>query len=254
MWYSIKSIVTPKTLTEAYSLSQNEGHVLLSGGSYLVAEKDPSIHTLIDINQLINHTVRADYNAVIIEAGATLQEFLDCVTPVNPNCRLLNGVRDSCPSKNIRNQRTFGGEAGQNRPNSDILVFLHAVDAELTVQTNSAKTISIREWNGNGIIARVSYYPSQIESIELQRYSVLPSAPAIALVGGIRKNGNLEFSIGGTAHKIQTFVINEHDWTEEKIENIAKEAINEFIPDHLGSLKYKEVLIATAVKRVGDKL
>jgi len=47
---------------------------------------------------------------------------------------------------------------------------------------------------------------------------------------------------------------NEHDWTEEKIENIAKEAINEFIPDHLGSLKYKEVLIATAVKRVGDKL
>jgi len=176
-------------------------------GAIWLRKRIPSIHTLIDINQLINQSVTADYNAVIIEAGATLQEFLDCVTIVNPDCRLLNGVIGSCPSKNIRNQRTFGGEVGRQRPNSDIMVFLHAVDAEFTVYTGSENTLSIRDWNGDGIIIRISYYPSQIESIELQRYSVLPSAPAIALVGGIRKNGNLEFSIGGTAHKIQTFVI-----------------------------------------------
>lgn len=235
-------------------MSQKNGHTLFSGGSYLVAEKDPSIHTLIDINQLINHTVTADYNAVIIEAGATLQEFLDCVTIVNPDCRLLNGVIGSCPSKNIRNQRTFGGEVGRQRPNSDIMVFLHAVDAELTVYTGSENTLSIRDWNGDGIIIRISYYPSQIQSIELKRFSILPSASAIVIVGGIRKNGYLEFSIGGAVHHIPTVRVKESDWTSSSYQKIAKLAIKEFIPDPISSLSYKESLIAIAVKRVGNAI
>ncbi|MCH7612742.1 MAG: FAD binding domain-containing protein [Candidatus Marinimicrobia bacterium] len=254
MWYSIKSIQTPQTLDEAFLQQQQEGSALFSGGSYLVAEKNPSIRTLIDINGLVDNFVNADDKAVTIQAGATLQSFMDTVKPINPNCRLFDGARASCPSKNIRNQRTFGGEVGQNRPNSDALVFLHAVDADLTIYTGSERTISIREWDGNGIVTQIAYYPNKIESIELQRFSVLQSAPAIVIVGGIRRSGQLEFAIGGTAHKIQTFNVMMNNWNKNSISEIAKNAVRQFIPDHFGSLAYKESLIATAVKRLGDAL
>lgn len=219
-----------------------------------MAEKNPSIHTLIDINGLIGHGVTASHEEVRILAGASLQTFFDTVKPINPNCRLLDGVKSSCPSKNIRNQRTFGGEAGQNRPNSDIMVFLHAVNAELTVHTDSESIIPIRDWDGNGIVTQIAYYPNKINGIELQRFSPIPSASAIVIVGGIRRNGQFEFAIGGTANTIQTFNVMADDWTNMSASNIAKEAVSQFIMDHFGSLNYKESLINTAVKRVGDAL
>lgn len=254
MWYSIESIVKPETLEEAFALKQQEGATLFAGGSYLVAEKNQSIHTLIDINGLIKDTVSTEYERVRINAGATLQTFIESVKPINPDCRLLDGVKASCPSKNIRNQRTFGGEIGQNRPNSDALIFLHAVDAILTVHTDSESKISIRDWNESGIVTQITYYPNQIDSIELQRFSVLESAPAVAIVGGIKKNGQFEFSIGGHASTIQIFKVMRDDWNKDSISKIAKNAVRQFIPDHFGSLNYKESLIATGVKRVGDAL
>ena len=254
MWYSIKSIIKPKTFREAFSLQQQDGTTLFAGGSYLVAEKNLSIRTLIDINSLLDNSVIADYEAVIIQAGATLQTFIESVKPINPDCRLINGVKGSCPSKNIRNQRTFGGEVVQNRSNSDALVFLHAVDAEITVYTGSESKISIRDWDGNGIVTRITYYPNKIDSIELQRFSVIESAPAVVIVGGIKRNGQLEFSIGGTANIIQTFKVMTDNWKENSISEIAKNAVRQFVPDHFGSLNYKESLIATAVKRVGNAL
>lgn len=254
MWYSIESIITPENLGEAFSLQQNEEVSMFSGGSYLVAEKNPDIRTLIDINSLLEKSVEADNKAVRIQAGATLQSFIDSVKPINPDCRLLDGAAASCPSKNIRNQRTFGGEVGQNRPNSDALVFLHAVDAELAVYRDSESAISIRKWDGNGIVTRITYYPNQIDGIELQRFSVLPSAPAIVIVGGIKRSGQFEISIGGTAKTIQTFKIRFDDRTDNSTADIANEAVSRFFPDHFGSLAFKESLIATAVKRVVNAL
>jgi CO/xanthine dehydrogenase FAD-binding subunit len=254
MWYSIKSIVRPETFQEAFSLQQQDGTTLFAGGSYLLSEKNPSIHTLIDINGLLNDTVSVEHERVRINAGATLQTFIESVKPINPDCRLINGAKASCPSKHIRNQRTFGGEVGQARPNSDALVFLHAVDAEITVYTDLELKISIRDWDGNGIIKQIAYYPNQIDGIELQRFSVLESAPAVVIVGGIMRNGQLEFSIGGTANTIQTFKVMTDNWKEDSISEIAKNAVRQFIPDHFGSLNYKESLIATAVKRVGGAL
>ncbi|HDY75513.1 MAG TPA: hypothetical protein ENH49_03210 [Candidatus Marinimicrobia bacterium] len=254
MWYSIKSIITPKNLEEAFSLQQQNGATLFAGGSYLLAEKNPSIRTLIDINTLIDNSVTTNHEVVTIQAGATLQTFIESVKPINPDCRLINGAKASCPSKHIRNQRTFGGEAGQARPNSDALVFLHAVDAEITVYTDFELKISIRDWDGNGIVTRITYYPNQIDSIELQRFSVIESAPAVVIVGGIKRNGQLEFSVGGTANTIQTFKVMTDNWKENSISEIAKNAVRQFIPDHFGSLNYKESLIATAVKRVGGTL
>jgi len=253
MWYSINKIIKPDSLKEAYSL-QNKTRVLFSGGSYLVAEKNPSIQSLIDINDLVGHGVTASMEGIHIDAGATLQTFLDTVESINSECRLLKGIKYSCPSKQIRNQRTFGGEIGKGRPNSEIMVFLHAVNAELTVIMETEKTVSIRDWDGDGIIIKISYFPNQIDGIELERFSVLDSAPAVVIVGAIKSGDHYEFSIGGTSGKIQTFSCRIEEWSENKNLTWAKDAVNAFVANHFGSLEYKEKLIATALQRVGETL
>lgn len=250
MWYSIESVVKPESLREAYSLQKEEA-VLFSGGSFLTAEKNPAVKTLIDINELMEDSVHADYDGVQIATGATLQTFIDTVTPMDPDSRLLDGVRASCPSKNIRNQRTFGGEVGQNRPNSDALVFLHAVNAELTVVTKDQSTMSIRDWDGDGIVTEIAYYPNQIDSIELLRFSVIPSAQAVVIVGAARRSDSLEFAIGGTTDRIQNFSVSAKGWNDQAAVNIADDAIAHFKADHFGSLDYKRSLIITALRRGG---
>ncbi len=253
MWYSIENIIKPNSLNEAYVL-QSETHELFSGGSYLVADKNPSTQSLIDINDLVGDGVTASMEGVHIDAGATLQTFLDAVKSINADCRLLKSIKYSCPSKQIRNQRSFGGEVGKGRPNSEIMIFLHAVNAELTIYTDEEKGVQIRDWDGSGIITKISYFPNQIDGIELERFSVLESAPAIVIVGGVKRNGQLEISIGGTANKIQSFTCPKEDWSPEKSREFASLAVAEFSADHLGSIDYKENVIETAINRVGVAL
>ena len=254
MWYSIKTVEKPSTLKEAVVSLKNIDTTLFSGGSYLVADKNPNIQSLIDINDLVGDGVIASIDGVHIDAGATLQTFLDIVYSINPECRLLKGIKLSCPSKQIRNQRTFGGEIGKGRSNSEVMVFLHAVNADLTVFTDTERSVSIRDWDGSGIVTKISYFPKRISGIELERFSLIESAPAIVIVSGVKRKNQFEFSVGGTTNKIQSFTCLIEDWSAEISKEFAGNAVKEFSADHLGSLDYKENLIATAVNRVGDAL
>ncbi len=254
MWYSVRSISKPKNLQNAFELSQISGNAIYGGGSYLVAEKNENIHTLIDINHLIGNNIQCSYEKVSIDAGVSLQQFIDEVTTINSNCRLLSGVRYATPSKNIRNQRCFGGELGQNRPNSDILVFLHAINAELTVVTKNESKVKINDWDGIGIIKNVTYYPKKIDSVEIVRHAPIPSASSIVCVVCTKENDALRVSIGGRCKIIQTFTIPAQDFNDDKIEQIASNSIKFFETDHMGSLEFKKLLIATLIKRAGDNL
>lgn len=134
------------------------------------------------------------------------------------------------------------------------LGFLHAVNAELTVFKDAEIKTSIRDWDGHGIITQISYFPNHISSIELERFSVLESAPAVVIVSGIKRDNRYEFSIGGTSKIIETINCDINDWSNEKADDIANQAVQSFVGDHFGSLLYKEKLIAAGLKRVGEKL
>ena len=254
MWNSINSVVKPKTLTEAYSLVDGKHVVLFGGGSYLVSEKDETIHTLVDINSLVNNTIKADVEGVIIGGGATLQAFINTVTTVNPDCRLIDGCRYACPSKNIRNQRTFGGELGKGRCDSDILVFLNAVNADITVVAESKKTESIRNWDGRGIVTQIEYIPNNIEGVELMRSARIPSAPSVVSVCAIKKKDYFDISIGGKCSEIQTFSVPAEKWNNTEIKTISSKVVRCFSDDQYGSLDYKHILIETLINRSGSTL
>ncbi|MFQ6608527.1 MAG: FAD binding domain-containing protein [Fidelibacterota bacterium] len=251
MWRSIQSIKYPQTLQEAFML-QSDDTILFSGGSYLVAEQSSAVKTLIDINHLLDNSIHVEMDFIRIGAKATLQEFIDKITPLNPESKLLKGIRSSCPSKNIRNQRTFGGELGQNRANSEVMVFLHAIGANISITTKEDLKIPLRDWDGKGIVTEIIYFPGQVDDVELLRYSVIPSAPAIVIVCVVRRNNRLEIAIGGLCNKTQNFSLNVNNWNPQSVAHIAQNAIKYFQDDYLGSMEYKTSLITTALLRGGN--
>jgi CO/xanthine dehydrogenase FAD-binding subunit len=254
MWYSLKTILTPPSWEVAWKARSDPHTTFFAGGSYLVAKRNPQVETLVDLNQLLDRTVDASYEKVYVGAGATLQDFVEVVQQVQPKCRLIKAAKDSCPSKNIRQQRTFGGEVARGRPDSEVLVFLHAVDADLTVVTDHERTVSIREWDGEGIIKDITYYPRYLGGVELARYAVIPSAPAMLIVGGIRRESRFEFAVGGNVDKINVYFSPADQWDGQRAAMLAEEACRQFSSDHLGSKDYKRALLTVALQRVGAAL
>lgn len=228
--------------------------VYFSGGGYLVAEKNPAVHTLIDLRPLLEKGLVISKEEVRIGAGVTLQELVSAVQREAPDSDLTAAIKWSCSSKNIRNQRTLGGELGQHRVNSEIIAWLYAVDAELTVSTTTEKKVNLRDWDRQGIVTEVTYFPGQVQATSIQRMAPLPSAPAVVLVAGIRREEGVDIAIGGRAANIYWFSEAGEQLPDRVIEAHAAEARRGFRADHYGSLEYKGGLIKTLIRRVRDEL
>lgn len=254
MWYSLKTVLTPTSWEAAWKARSCPHSTFFAGGSYLVAERNPQVKTLIDLNKLLDRTIDASDDQVRIGAGAPLQNFVEIVHQVQPQCRLITAAKTSCPSKNIRQQRTFGGEIAQGRPDSEVLVFLHAVAAELTIVTGQERTVSIREWDGDGIIKDITYRPRNLSGIALERYAVIPSAPAMLIVGGVRREDRFEFVVGGRVEEINVYPLPVDQWSAEQATSLAEEASRLFHYDYLGTRAYKRALLTVALQRVGAAL
>ncbi|MEA3287091.1 MAG: FAD binding domain-containing protein [Candidatus Marinimicrobia bacterium] len=229
MWSSLEHIIQPDNLTEALALKKEPGSVIFTGGSYLVSQKNQNVSTLIDINHLLDDNVETLSAELRVGAACSLQELSRVANPA-----LADAIVYSCPSKNIRNQRTLGGEIAQNRPDSDLLVYLHAAEAKLQIN-ESGDLIHIADWNRNGIISMI-YIPQN--NTTLERVSVLDSAIAYVIVAVHQTPEYIILSIGGRSTKIIYYkapLLPEETQIRkfmEKIESI-------FVDDHFGSPAYK---------------
>jgi len=240
MWSSIKEIIKPDNLSEASVLLQKKGSVLFAGGSYLVSQKDPQIHTLIDINHLINDTIEMRGENLHIHTGCTLQEI------VNSNDERLNSaILASCPSKNIRNQRTIGGEIANFRTDSDLLIFLFTAGTQL-VLSQSESPIQLSKWDGEGIILEVVIPKHEVK---MERVALLDSAPAFVIVGLNNLNGNRTACVGGKTSSITHY----HTMiqpSEAGVRKFMDEVEASFNDDHLGSSIYKRKLVGTLIQEM----
>ena len=94
MWSSIEQIIKPNSLNEASVLLKEKGTVIFAGGTYLVAQKNRTVHTLLDINHLINDKIGLRGQKIHIDAGCTLQQIVNF-----DNQPLKSTILSSCPSK-----------------------------------------------------------------------------------------------------------------------------------------------------------
>lgn len=242
MWASIQNIEQPATLLEANKLNDNNNSVLFSGGTYLVAQKSKEVHTLIDINHLITSKIEEQGENISIGAGATLQQISDHFT----KDIIGRSTQQSCYSKNIRNQRTIGGEIAQKNATSEISVLLHTMNAKLKVFVNDQQTeVAINEWDGKGIITEIIF--AKDRNANVKRYSVIPSAPPFVVVG---YNYNTKTCVvGGRTNGFVSFAVE-----EDKIQEVVEEKLADFfVDDHHGSSKYKRHLVKVALRDFGSE-
>jgi CO/xanthine dehydrogenase FAD-binding subunit len=234
MWSSIEQIIKPDSLNEALILQKETGAILFAGGSYLVAQKDLSIRTLIDINHLLDAEIAEDQSALLVGAACTLQELLQAAGP-----GLAKAITAACPSKNIRNQRTLGGEIAQARPDSDLLVYLHAADAQL--QLNDADDlIQLTDWERAGIITAIQI---PLDDTILERVTVLDSAPAFVIVAVHQTAEQLTLAIGGKAARILSLKTPPAP-DEAQIRTLMDKVEALFTEDHFDSPAYKRQLVS----------
>jgi CO/xanthine dehydrogenase FAD-binding subunit len=253
MWASIKTIERPTSLEQAVGLIVPDQKVVLAGGSYLVAEQSPHIDTLIDIQNLIRHDIIEDGNGVDIGAGATLEDILEQLQE-DQWAELNAGIRWSCPSRNIRNQRTIGGEIARARPDSELLTYLRALGATLKIAATNPQERDIRNWDPQGIITAIKIEAADIQGTAIQRFALIPSAPAFVIVAGVKRETEVHIAIGGRADGISTWTLTEKKSLPEFISQTAAAAAQHFSSDHYGSLSYKQQLIKVGLKRTIEDL
>lgn len=237
MWPSIQHIEHPISLADACKLNDTKEKTLFAGGTYLTAKKNREIHTLIDINHLIKDTIEEKDGEIIIGAKNSLQKLIDHFG----DKQISICAKYSCYSKNIRNQRTVGGEIAEKRTTSELCVFFMTINAKLQVFCDGEiKNISIRDWDGKGIIASIVY---QKKVVRVKRYALIPSAPAFVIVGIDAETNSC--AIGGRCSKITTCdVVSDKKAQEEKISEVLSDV---FVDDHHGSVTYKKHLVMVSL-------
>lgn len=240
MWSSIEQVIKPESLAEAAALVQEKDFALFAGGSYLVAEKDPSINTLIDINHLVENSVERHAGELHIQAGCTLQEIVDLHTE-----SLSDAALASCPSKNIRNQRTLGGEIARARTTSDLLVYLYTVDAKLTLNGTNTP-VELTEWNAQGIITGVIIPENRVK---LERVALLDSAPAIVILGYNESPDTIRVCVGGQLTEL-VYYKTKPEPVEQEVRDFLDKVENAFSDDHHGSATYKRKLVCKLLQEL----
>ena len=236
MWSSIKKIIIPASFEEAINKKTNSA-AFYGGGTYLVSNKDKKIDTLIDINSLINKSIKADENSLTIGSGVAVQEIVNDQEMFN---KLSIAAKYSNFSKNIRNQRTIGGEIAQKNIRSDLFTFLVALNPLLEIRNPAKKMIKLREWNGNGIIDKIIINRTDLNSSGFERFSLLDSAPAFVMVAVVRKALELDFAISGKADKIYGHTMQLSEFSKNNIRSIIDNSAKHFNNDQYGSVEYKD--------------
>lgn len=240
MWSSIEQIIKPESFSEGLALRAGAGTTFFAGGSYLVSKKDSNIHTLLDINHLLSDEIETLDDGLHIGAACTLQNLLG-----SSNKNLAKVISFSCPSKNIRNQRTLGGEIAEARPSSDLLVYLYAAGAKLQIN-DTEDFIHISKWDHQGIISKIIIPHNDTL---LERVAVLDSASAFVIVALDQADEFIAVAVGGSSDRILSGKTS-LSLKEDEVRRFLNEVESLFADDHFGSAKYKSQLVSNLLSEM----
>jgi CO/xanthine dehydrogenase FAD-binding subunit len=251
MWSSIKNIDIPTSFKQAIEYQSKANSALFGGGSYLVAEKSTKINNLIDINGIVDNSIEITDDSIIIGAGSTIQDMINKLADFP---LFVEAVKYSCFSKNIRNQRTIGGEIAHKRVQSELFTYLVAINPIIEIRTPDKENIHLRDWNGKRIINKLIINTIDLKTSGFERFALLPSAPAFIIVAVVRRALELDFVISGKAKKVYGHTIKLADFSKNILKKIIKESVKYFEDDQYGSVKYKKSLIETGIQRAVEKI
>ncbi len=252
MWSAIIDFHNPATLVDAWQAAREKGSALIAGGTYLVAERPPGVHSLVNIRPFLPAGIVVEDNIVDLGAGVTLQQL--AADETSRLGGLVRAAEESCASVNIRSQRTLGGEVAQGRNDSDLMVLLHALQARLTLVAPKPAELALGEWADQGLIGALRIEREALANVATERFALLPSARPFVVLAGARHGGRLHLAAGGSANRISRAELGVADLEKGSLTTISMALVEPFNDDHYGSLEYKHALIETAVGRIRERL
>ena len=254
MWTSIKTIQIPDKLTDAWQAGQVPGAAFLGGGTYLAAIPDPAIHTLIALKKVVPLEISTDGEWLKIGGGVTLESLIRHSWP--DSCAAISrAAKMSCPSRNIRNQRTVAGEVANFRQNSELVLLLHALNPTLEIFENGVLTDQpLLEWEGEGIIVNLKIDTESVQNIDFLRFAPIPSAVPFLCVAGARFSDHARILVGGNVSGMHAVEFETTSIGSEEQNLVMEHAEDALLADHFGSVDYKLNLLRTALGRLGETL
>lgn len=206
----VDRFLRPASAGEALRLQKETGGLFLAGGTELGYRGFPEMDTLISLAQLGLDFIRPEAEAVVIGPMVTLQRLADSTELASAGLAVLQRAALGVGSRPIRSLATVGGNVAQNRPCSDLIPTLWALDASLTLATaQGERTIGIGEHaagpDGRVLILSVRVpIPTAQHRVAIERHSrtavdlaVVNAALSLEVVAGAVRAPRL--LLGGVA-------------------------------------------------------
>lgn len=132
MLRNVKHYLHPATVEEAVMLVQTNPHALyLGGGAWIVAQGDPRLETVVDLQGVGLGKIESDIEGVRLGAMATLQQLIDDAASGALADGLLATAAGYTQSRTLREQGTLGGTFIVAGPADPLTTALLVLDAEL---------------------------------------------------------------------------------------------------------------------------
>ena len=140
----IQEFFKPQTTAEAVALKDKykDEAVFMAGGTDVnCRDASGAVEKVIGIEQLNLNEISKTDDALLIGAGATIQELIDS-SKVPAQLTIAAG---HFVNRNIRNMATIGGNIASNNSTSNLIPILVALDAELTLAGSDA-SVSVYDY------------------------------------------------------------------------------------------------------------
>lgn len=132
MLRNVKHYLRPTTIEEAVTMVQTTPHACyLGGGAWIVAQGDPQLETVVELQSLGLAAIESDIEGVRIGALVTLQQLIDDPQTGALADGLLALAAGYTQSRTLREQGTLGGTLIVAGPADPLTTALLVLDAEI---------------------------------------------------------------------------------------------------------------------------
>ena len=133
MLRNVKTYHKPTTIEDAVALVQsNPNAAYLGGGAWIVAQGNPALETLIDLQEAGIGGIEGNLEGVRVGAMATLQALIDHRDTASLAQGILATAAQYTQSRNLREQGTLGGTLIVAGPADPLTTALMVLDTDIT--------------------------------------------------------------------------------------------------------------------------
>ncbi len=242
-----KEYVCPKTVEEAYELTQKKSNIAI-GGMLWIKMKNKSYNTAVDLSGLALDYIKEEKDCFRIGAMTTLRDIEKSYALMQEYGECFKDALENIVGVQFRNSATIGGSIYGRFGFSDVYTLLLAMDAKIILHKGGEKTLSeFKELprNYRDILTEV-IIPKNIEkTVYMSQRNSATDFPVVACCVS-KRNGGVYASVGARPYLAECFKL--ADDYESGIENL------KFGSNIRAGAEYRKRVAATLIKRCLNKM